>query len=180
MDSEQSPDYLDMQMRLLGQIIYWSATLESTLRSAFCSLVGSKFAAIVAAEMPASQLIDLCKALTNAHREMSEPHRAAILEALKLCKSANEKRNILVHAVKTGVAANDGSFQTIKPRRKDYKTTVGHWTPQTLTAACQELAQADLNLFGALQAAVSSEIMVLDQALGWEDQLPPDADESAP
>lgn len=171
MDSEASPDYLDMQMRLLGQVIYWSSVMERTLPSAFCSLVGSKYAAIVAAEMSAAQLIDLCAALVKAHREMPEPKRTAIIDALTLCASANIKRNTLVHGVKTDVTAHDGSFKTIKVRRRDYKVAVEVWTPEALNAACQELGRAHIELFGAMQAAVSSEIMVMDEALAWEDDF---------
>jgi hypothetical protein len=145
--------------------------MERTLRSAFCSLVGSKHAAIVAAEMSAAQLIDLCKALVKAHREIPEPKRAAIINALTLCSNANVKRNTLVHGVKTGVTEHDGSFKTISVRRRDYKLAVKVWTPETLNAACQELGRADIELFGTVQAAVSPEILVMDETLAWEDHF---------
>ena len=122
MDSE-APDYLDVQMRLLGQVVHWSAMMEFTLRDAFCSLVASKFAAIVAAGQSVSWLIEQCKALVRAHREMPESQRAAINSALEHCASANEKRNRLVHDVKTAFAVDDGSFKTIRSRSRNYKTS---------------------------------------------------------
>ena len=169
MDPER-PGYLDTQMRLLGQIVHNSAMMEFTLRAAFCSLVGSKFAAIVAAGQSVSWLIDQCKALARAHREITEPQREAIITALEHCTSVNVSRNRLVHDVKTGVSADDGSFQTIRSRARDYKTSTQKWTQESLAQVSSDLLRAELNLFAAMQAAVSPEIMVLDQALGWEDR----------
>jgi hypothetical protein len=169
MDSE-APDYLNVQMRLLGQVVHSSAMMEFTLRDAFCSLVGSKFAAIVAAGQSVFWLIEQCKALAMAHREIPEPQRAAIISALEHCASANEKRNRLVHDVKTGVRVDDGSFKTIRSRSRNYKTSVQDWTPESLNEACVELMRANMELFGAVQAVVSPQMMVIGQALAWEDK----------
>ena len=165
------PDYLDVQMRLLGRVIYNSAAMESTLCDAFCSLVGSKFAAIVAAGQSVTWLIEQCRALTDAHREMSQESREAIKAALNHCSSANEKRNHVFHGVKTAVAVDDGSFATIKSRSRKYRPMIQNWTPETLQEVTLELAHATSELFGAIQAAVSPHMMVIGDALGWEDHL---------
>jgi transposase len=59
-----------------------------------------------------------CKALAQAHLEMSHEHRGAIMDALERCKAANHRRNVLVHGVKTGSRATDGALQTIRSRRR--------------------------------------------------------------
>jgi hypothetical protein len=117
MNSEQ-PDYLTMQMLALGEVVQWSATMESTLRNAFSSLVGSKFAAVVAAGQSTGWLIEQCKALTDVHREMPEEHQASIKAALDRCRAASEQRNHLVHGVKTGIRVSDGALQTMRSRAR--------------------------------------------------------------
>jgi hypothetical protein len=174
--TSEGPDYLTLQIRSLGEVVYNSSGMESILRSAFCSLVGSKFAAIVAAGQPAVWLIEQCKALTDAHREMPQNHREAIKAALDRCAQANEQRNHLVHGVKTGVRVSDGTFQTIRSRSRKYKPTVQDWTPPAAHKAAGELLHAGLALFAAMQAAVSPQMMVIDNALGWEDHSASDHD----
>lgn len=164
MDSE-APDFLDTQLRLLGQVTYHSAAMESTLRTAFCALVGSKFAAIVAAGQSTVWFIDQCKALTDAHHEMPESSRNAIKVSLNRCKTANDRRNDLVHGIKTGVAVDDGSFETIRSRLRKHMPTVQKWTPASLNEVTMELARADSELFGAIMAAVGPEVMSIDVAL---------------
>jgi hypothetical protein len=60
--------------------------------------------------LKADGLIEDCKALTQAHHEMPPEHRDAILAALDRCKVANQRRNILVHGVKTASRATDGAL----------------------------------------------------------------------
>jgi hypothetical protein len=143
--------------------------MESMLRDAFCSLVGSKFAAIVAAGQNTTWLIEQCRALTDAHREMPESARDAIKEALKHCASANEKRNELVHAMKTAVTVRDGSFQTIRSRHRNYKPTMQKWTPESLNEAAFELSRSTSELLTAIEVAVGPRMAVIGDALGWED-----------
>jgi len=168
--SPDSPDHVTMQMIALGEVVQWSAAMEWTLRNAFCSLVGSKFAAIVAAGQSTVWLIEQCKALTNAHREMPEVHRTAIKAALDRCAAANERRNHLVHGVKTASRVSDGALKTIRSRSRKLMPIVQDWTPATIHEAAGELVQADLDLFAAIQAAVSPQMMVISDALGWEDR----------
>jgi hypothetical protein len=161
----------DMKARLmaLGQVIEWSAHMEYTVRNAFCSLVGSKYAAVVAGGQSASWLIDQCKALTDAHKDMPVDHRESIKAALERCRAINERRNHLVHGVKTASGASDGALQTMKSRLRTYAAIVEPWTPATIQKAAAELLHADLALFAAVQQAVSPEIMVIADTLGWED-----------
>jgi len=129
----------------------------------------SKFAAIVAAGQSTVWLIGQCKALTDAHLEIPETHRDAIKAALDRCAALNERRNHLVHGVKTGVRVSDGAFKTIRSRTRTYMPTIQNWTPATLREAAGELAQANSELFAAIQAAASPQMMVISDALAWED-----------
>jgi hypothetical protein len=169
MDSE-TPDYVTMQMLSLGEVVQWSATMESTLRNAFCSLVGSKFAAIVAAGQSTVWLIEQCRALTDVHREMPEAHRMAIKAALDRCAAANERRNNLVHGVKTGIRVSDGTLHTMRSRARKYVPQVQDRTPTTIHETAGELLFATQDLFAAIQAAVSPQMMVVSDALAWEDR----------
>jgi hypothetical protein len=97
--STGSGDVITPRLIELGMVTENSATMENTLRSAFCSLVGSKYAATVAWGQTVSWLIDQCRALIAVHREIAAEHKQAIIDALDKRKSANGKRNILVHGV---------------------------------------------------------------------------------
>jgi hypothetical protein len=152
----------------LGSVIEWSATMEWTLRSAFCSLVGSKYAAVVAGGQPVVWLIEQCRALVDANLEMDSVQRQDIKDALRLCREANERRNDLVHGVKTASRMSDGSLRTIRSRKMSIDPKIEPWTPATIGEVVGQLAKADSLLTGAMQRAVSSELMVIDQALVWE------------
>jgi hypothetical protein len=164
------PEMIMERRQALGLIVEHSATMESTLRSAFCSLVGSKYATIVAGGQPVGWLIEQCKALADANLEIDSAQRDDIKAALESCRAANEQRNSLVHGVKTASRMSDGSLQTIRSRRGNREPMVEPWTPATIREVAVQLAKADLQLFGAMQRAVSSKLMVMDSALYWERQ----------
>jgi hypothetical protein len=164
------PDVLSEKLIALGLVTEWSATLESTLRSAFCSLVGSKYAAIVAGGQGTAWLIEQCRALTDANLEIRADRKQAIMDALQLCHEANQRRNTLVHGVKSASRASDGFLQTSRSRRGSDEPQLEPWTPATIRQAATALARADGQLAGALQNAVSAQMMVVDYALAWERQ----------
>jgi len=161
-------DVMTERLVALGLVSEASATLESTLRSAFCSLVGSKYAAIVAGGQPVSFLLDQCGALTKAHLEILPEHKDAIQAALSRCRAAMDQRNTLIHAVKSSSRATDGVFRTMRSRKGTNMVATQQWTPAEIGEVAAELVHADLALFGAIQAAVSPEVMVIDHALAWE------------
>src|SRR5215469_7304561 len=103
--TREPDDVITARLISLGSVMESSAFMEYTLRNAFCSLVGSKYAAIVAGGQPVGWLIEQCRALTDAHRGMPRQHREAIKAALERCRAANERRNHLVHGVKTASRA---------------------------------------------------------------------------
>jgi hypothetical protein len=173
--------FLDDLMRSLGQVTHLSAVMDYTLRSAFCSLVGSKYAAVVAGGQGTDWLIRNCRAVAKVHRELTDAGRDAILEALDACEKANSQRNVLVHGIKTGVRADDGRMHTIRSRYGRHVPDVQAWSPDQVTLAVIALGQADQALFHAMQTAVSSEMSVIGDLLAWEEAqqrqaLAPDAD----
>jgi hypothetical protein len=101
---------------------------------------------------------------------MPPEHRDAIPAALDRCKVANQPRNVLVHGVKTASRATDGALQTRRSRRRSHIPATEPWTPQTISEAAGELLRAGLELFGAMQNAVSPEVMVINEALAWEER----------
>lgn len=175
--SEQVRDVLAERLQALGMVIEWSATVEEILRSAFCSLVGSKYAAVVAAGQSTGWLIGQCRKLTKVHLEITAESKTAIMAALSLCEAADKRRNTLVHGVKTASNAVDGSLLTVRSRRGSHEPVIEPWTPGTIREAAGALAMAGNELFAAVQSAVSPDVMVMDQALAWEyrrrEQSPP-------
>jgi hypothetical protein len=97
MSSDPVKDMQTQRLLALGTVITVSGAMEDVLRDAFCALVGSKFAAVVAGGQGADWLIGYCRALVEAHVELPEASRNSVKDALQLCRSANERRNQLVH-----------------------------------------------------------------------------------
>ncbi len=87
-------------MVALGKITEAGTVMEWVLRLAFCGLVGSKYAAVVAGGQSTSWLIDQCIALTDVNREMAEDTRSSLRAALMECKGASLQRNALIHGGK--------------------------------------------------------------------------------
>jgi hypothetical protein len=74
--------------RALGSVIIASGVMEDLLRDAFCALVGSKFAAVVAGGQGADWLIGYCESLVKAHMELPEVSRESVMAALQLSERA--------------------------------------------------------------------------------------------
>jgi hypothetical protein len=153
-----SPDVITPRLIELGMVTENSAAMENVLRSAFCSLVGSKFAATVAGGQSVSWLIEQRRALTAVHREIPETDRQAIERALQKCSAANNDRNILVHGVKTASNMPSGNPQTITSRRNRHVPDVRPWTLAEIHAVVWALTEATGGLCfrnGACASAVA-------------------------
>src|SRR5580698_4712747 len=99
-DDERPAAVQSERRAALGLVIEWSAIMEEILRTSFCSLVGSKYAAVLAAGQGAEWLVESCKAVVKVHREISDDEKGAIKAALDQCSAVNKRRNTLVHGVK--------------------------------------------------------------------------------
>jgi hypothetical protein len=163
-------DYMRTERLLaLGSVIEASGTMEDLLRDAFCALVGSKFAAVVAGGQGADWLIGCCKALVEAHVEFPEAHRESVKAALQLCRSANERRNRLAHGANTISSQPDGAFQVLRSRRHQYKLHVEQWTPAEIDDVAAALGHACEELLTAMMQAAGTDMAVLGDQLEWEE-----------
>jgi hypothetical protein len=82
----------------LSKITERGIAMEWVLRPAFCCLVSSKYAAVVAGGQSSSWLIDQCDALARINREMTEEGRKAQRVAPLACRSASQQRDTLIRA----------------------------------------------------------------------------------
>jgi len=61
-------------------------------------------------------------------------------------------------------------LRTIRSRRRSNTPTVEPWTPDTIREAAAELVMAGQELRGAMENAVSPEVMFIGEALAWEER----------
>ena len=169
MTSDSLDDMQTKRLLALGSVITASGALEDLLRDAFCALVGSKFAAVVAGGQGADWLIGYCKALVEAHFELPEASRESVKVALQLCRSANDLRNQLVHGVQTVSTGPDGAFDVYRSRRHQYRPQVRQWTPPQIDDVADALVHAYEELFNTMFVEVGPDIAVLSDQLEWEE-----------
>jgi hypothetical protein len=168
--SSEPVDYMRTERQIaLGSVIIASGAMEDFLRDAFCALVGSKFAAVIAGGQGADWLIGYCQTLVEAHVELPVASRESVKAALQLCRSANERRNRLVHGAKTVSSQSDGTFQVDRSRRQQYKLHVEQWTPAQIDEVAEALGHAAEELITAMFDAVGPDLAVLSDQLEWEE-----------
>lgn len=163
-----SDDRHTERLTALGEVIELSATMEWRLRQAFCALVGSKYAAVVAGGQAADWLIEQSKALADAHREMPDVDRQAIKTVLNRCKAANEQRNHLAHSVAVGLRS-DPAFQMVRSRRQRYSSDVRPFTLSDIRAVANEILSAGIALTDVITETVGLDLMGIGETLAWED-----------
>jgi hypothetical protein len=166
--TQEPVDVMTGRLVALGLITEWSATLEETLRKAFCALTGTKFAAVVAGGQPASWLIGQCKALAAVRKDLPPPARKAIREALESCEQATRRRNDLVHGIKVDHRQPSGALQTQRSRRHTYVPAVQSWTLAEIQEAATDIADAGFELVAAITTALGHETWWTDNQL-WLD-----------
>lgn len=149
-------------LRAFGLLTVRAAKLESDLRDAFCCLVGSKYAVVVAAGQQVSWLIDQCQALLKANLEISDDHKAPVKAALEACKSVTEQRNTLIHSVKANIAP-EGSLMTARSRRGTFQPATETWTLESVRAVNSRVTAARIALKDAINDALSDARDVLGQ-----------------
>ena len=168
--SSNPTDHLRTERLLaLGTVVTASGAIEDLLRDTFCALVGSKFASVLAGGQGADWLIAYCRALTDAHTELPEASRESVKAALQLCRSANERRNQLLHGAKTTSTQPDGTFEVRRSRRHQYKLHTERWTPSQIAGAADALGHAYEQLLTAAVNALGPELAVLSDQLEWEE-----------
>lgn len=174
MTSDSDPDLmkavLESQLNAalinVGMVVGQGVMMERILEQVFCALVGSKFAAVVAAGQNVEWLIGYCGALTNAHSELSEEGRQAILAALTACGAANKRRNEVVHSIHFPRPDLKFPYQgatvlTVKRSRRAVRDTSTSWTSGGMRKVAGELAIAQNQLWTAAESALGTEALRL-------------------
>jgi hypothetical protein len=161
---------LDVALINVGLIVGQGAMMERVLEQAFCALVGSKFAAVVAAGQDVARLIEDCRALTKAHSELSGEDRQAILDALSACGDANKRRSQVVHSIHFPMPDlrfpyQGATVQTVKSVRRTAKDTFTTWTLWEMRKVAGELATASTQLLDAVGGALGQESLRLVEEL---------------
>jgi len=172
MTAQQHDDgRVDERLQNLGRVVDSGKKLDKALRNAFCSIIGNKYAAVLADGASAKWLIANCRAVLVRHRGITGEHRANILLALDTCDAANARRGELVHGITTASAAADG-----EPGRShcspgcapDSETQI--WPAERILEVADEISAADTRLLCAMRNAVSPELMAIGEALAWEER----------
>jgi hypothetical protein len=160
----------DRRLRELGAVVEASSQLEMQLRRAFCAMLGSKYAAIVGAGQQTIWLIDNCRAVLKAHREIDEAHRASVDAALVACRDANNKRRQLVHDV--WGHGPEGAMMLLGSRYRDHKLKVsGPETISTIAATRDALRNCAHQLNAEVEAAFGSDAATIEAQLRWEEYV---------
>jgi hypothetical protein len=147
-----SPD--DARYAALGQLVEAAAVMEIALRMAFCVLVGSDHAAVVAGAQETHWLIENCDAIARHRDDLSEARRASIRAALRACREANRDRNRLVHdAWGTGP---DGGPISLHGGQGSYQIAGRAWTTDDLRADADAIVSSQRALLAAIEEALGS------------------------
>jgi hypothetical protein len=105
----------------LGRLVHRASTAEASIRRVFCALLDSKYAPVIAGGRMVSDLLQMCTAIVQVHREISDDQRHNLLAKLQACNAANQRRNRFVH---DQVATLQGRVLTIRSRRLSHQNSV--------------------------------------------------------
>ncbi len=142
----------DARYAALGRLVEMAAVLEIALRMAFCALIGSRYAAVVAGDQETHWLIENCEAITRHRGDLAEAERETIRAALRSCRDANRDRNRLVHDA-WGTDA-DGAPAAVRSERGSYPITGRAWTTAEIQAVADAIAGAQRALLAAIEGAL--------------------------
>jgi hypothetical protein len=150
----------------LGRTTESSTAMDWVLRLAFCCLVGSKYAAVVAGGQSTSWLIDQCGALAEVNREITEDSRRLLHAALSACRSASQQRNTLIHGEKAPLP--DGRIIMAVSKRRTYIAREDFWTLESIEAASNALGNAAYDLVKAIEDSLSLDVLAVADELDWD------------
>ena len=156
----------DRLLVALGKTTEAGTVMELVLRLAFCGLVGSKYAAVVAGGQSVSWLIDQCIALANINREMTEDSRRSLRAALMECKEASRQRNALIHGGKAPLP--DGRILTSLSRRHTHLPHEDSWTLETIETVSDAILKAARELVKAIEDGLSLDVLAVADDLDWD------------
>lgn len=144
----------DTRYAALGQVVEAAAIMEIALRMAFCVLIGSDHAAVVAGGQETHWLIENCDTIARHRADLTVTQRGTIRAALQACREANRDRNRLVHdAWGTGP---DGTPAALLGGQDSYEITGRAWTAAAICAARDAIVGAQRGLLAAIEEALGT------------------------
>jgi len=144
----------DNRYAALGQLVEAAAVMEIALRMAFCVLMGSDNAAVVAGGQETHWLLENCDAVARHRTDLTAAQRESIRAALHACRDANRDRNRLVHdAWGTGP---DGMPASLRGGQSSYAITGRTWTTAEIRAVCDAIASSQRSLLAAIEDALGA------------------------
>ena len=152
----------------LGRVVDSASKLDFALRSLFCNLIGSKFAAVVAGGQMTTWLIENCKAVVKVHDELSDDQRLALDEILSRSKAANTRRNRYVHDL-WGISG-DGSYEQLRSRVGSHDLEAAAVSIDDVEKIASELAACGATI-RRLESEIWREQSGVEVQLRWEDHL---------
>jgi hypothetical protein len=161
-------DTEDALLRGLGRVVRAASQLDHSLRTLFSALVGSKYAAVVAAGQPMEWLCTSCIALLKAHREVAPEDKEKLAALLRDAKAAAKERNRLVHDLWAYGA--DGMF-LMRSQRGTHELTAKPVTLEEVEAVERGLTRVSVALDHVVADALGDEALTLEAQLRWEDYL---------
>jgi hypothetical protein len=138
----------------LGQLVEAAAVMEIALRMAFCVLLGSNSAAVVAGGQETHWLIENCDAIARHRTDLSVAQRETIRTALHACRVANRDRNRLVHDA--WGTAPDGTPAAVLGGQGRYQITGRTWSAAAIRAVGDAIAGAQRTLVTAIEDALGT------------------------
>ncbi|HTA11641.1 MAG TPA: hypothetical protein VK836_24185 [Streptosporangiaceae bacterium] len=147
----------------LGRLVELAALMEIALRMAFCVLIGSTYAAVVAGGQETHWLIDNCDAIVRHRADLTGAQLEAIRAALRACRDANRDRNRLVHDA-WGTDA-DGGPAELRGGHGGYEITGRAWTTAEIEAVADAISNAQRELLAGIEDALGPDAMRSAQRL---------------
>jgi hypothetical protein len=154
MTQRAGPPPDDARYAALGQLVEAAAVMEIALQMAFCVLIGSDYAAVVAGGQETHWLLENCEGIARHREDLSETQRETIRAGLRACRDANRDRNRLVHdAWGTGP---DGAPASLYGGQGSYQITGRAWTTPDIRAVADAIGSAQRALLAAIEDAAGS------------------------
>jgi hypothetical protein len=138
------------------------------LRILFCTLVDSKYAAIVAGGQSANWLIENSTAVVNVHSDLGEDDRAIFKGLLIRASAAYRSRNRYIHDA--WVTGSNGDFSQLRSKPKSYKLDHQSVSIEQVNGTADELTACGATILREVFRVFGQKVG-LGVQLSWEDHL---------
>jgi hypothetical protein len=158
----------DALLRGLGRTVQAASHFDRALQMLFCALMGSKYAAVVAAGQTTDWLCGSCMALLKVHKELAPEHKDRLIALLKEGKAAADRRNRLVH---DRWAGDPMETFLIRSRRGTHELAMEPLSLEAVESVARVLTRVSVGLVPVLFEALGPDATTLEAQLRWEDYL---------